>query len=119
MNQIEEMAIILSDGGCKKCDCDANGRFNCKLLYDAELLYKAGYRKYDDLIEKMTEEVDGWKKHFESLYETAKETIKTKIVTETVSEIEQAIMAHGTKYALKRLEEIRKKYEVQEYEQTD
>ena len=46
--QIEEMAIVLSEGGCKKCDCDTNGRFNCKLLYDAELLYNAGYRKQSE-----------------------------------------------------------------------
>ena len=43
--QIEEIAIVLSDGDCKKCDCDANGKFNCILLYLAELLYNAGYRK--------------------------------------------------------------------------
>ena len=43
--QIEEMAIVLSEGDCKECNCDANGRFNCMLLYDAELLYNAGYRK--------------------------------------------------------------------------
>ena len=48
--QIEEMAVVLSDGGCRKCDCDANGRFNCKLLYDAELLYNAGYRKQSEWI---------------------------------------------------------------------
>lgn len=43
--QIEELAIALSYGACKRCDCDAMGRFNCKLLYDAELLYNAGCRK--------------------------------------------------------------------------
>lgn len=39
-----------------------------------------------------------------------------EIATEILSEIEQAIMAHGTKYAMKRLEEIKKKYGVTEDE---
>ena len=45
--QIEEMAIVLSEGVCTECNCDANGRFNCMRLYDAELLYNAGYRKQE------------------------------------------------------------------------
>lgn len=56
--QVEEMAIVLSDGGCRKCDCDANGRFNCKLLYDAELLYNAGYRKASDVAREIFEEIE-------------------------------------------------------------
>ena len=43
--QIEEMAVILTDGGCTKCNCDKNGKFNCLPMYNAELLYNAGYRK--------------------------------------------------------------------------
>lgn len=39
-----------------------------------------------------------------------------KVASEIISDIEQAIMAHGTKYALKRLEEIKKKYGVTEDE---
>ena len=35
-----------------------------------------------------------------------------EVASEIISEIEQAIMAHGTNYALKRLEEIKKKYGV-------
>lgn len=34
------------------------------------------------------------------------------VATEIISEIEQAIMAHGTKYAMKRLAELKKKYGV-------
>ena len=113
--QIEEMAIILSDGGCKKCDCDANGRFNCKLLYDAELLYKAGYRKFSGILDKMEE----WHEYYEELYQTAEKILKTELVTEIISDIEQAIMAHGTNYTLKRLEEIKKKYGVEKDEKAD
>ena len=43
--QIEEMAVILTDGGCTKCNCDENGKFNCLPMYNAELLYNKGYRK--------------------------------------------------------------------------
>ena len=39
-----------------------------------------------------------------------------KVASEIISDIEQAIMAHGTKYASKRLEEIKKKYGVTEDE---
>lgn len=46
--QIEEMAIILTDGGCTECNCDANGKFNCLALYEAERLYNAGYRKQSE-----------------------------------------------------------------------
>lgn len=46
IEQIEEMAVELSEGGCANCsECSYEDRFNCKLLYDAELLYKAGYRR--------------------------------------------------------------------------
>lgn len=37
---------------------------------------------------------------------------ESEVATEIISDIEQAIFAHGTKYALKRLEEIKKKYGV-------
>ena len=43
--QIEEMAVILTDGGCTKCNCDENGKFNCLPMYSAVLLYNSGYRK--------------------------------------------------------------------------
>jgi rubrerythrin len=47
--QIEEMAVILTDGGCADCtECSYNDRFNCKPMYDAELLYEAGYRKQSE-----------------------------------------------------------------------
>lgn len=34
------------------------------------------------------------------------------VAREIFAEIEEAIFAHGTKYAMKRLEELKKKYEV-------
>ena len=56
--QIEEMAVILTDGSCKECNCDDNGRFNCLALYEAELLYKAGYRKKSEVVKEIFEEID-------------------------------------------------------------
>lgn len=47
--EIEEMAVVLTDGGCKTCvGCTHNNRFQCKPIYDAELLYNAGYRKQSE-----------------------------------------------------------------------
>lgn len=47
--QIEEMAVVLTAGGCKTCvGCTHNNRFQCKPIYDAELLYNAGYRKQSE-----------------------------------------------------------------------
>lgn len=37
---------------------------------------------------------------------------QNEVASEIISEIEQVIMAHGTNYALKRLEEIKKKFGV-------
>lgn len=46
MNEIEEMALVLSEGGCgKKCDCIEGDKFNCHLLYSASVLYNADYRR--------------------------------------------------------------------------
>ena len=39
---------------------------------------------------------------------------QNEVATEIISEIEQAIFAHGTNYAMKRIAELKKKYEVQE-----
>ena len=36
----------------------------------------------------------------------------SEVAREIFADIEQAIFAHGTKYAMKRLEELKKKYEV-------
>ena len=46
--QIEEMAVILTDGGCTKCNCDENGKFNCLPMHSAVLLYNSGYRKQSE-----------------------------------------------------------------------
>ena len=107
--QIEEMAHIIcerdADGDIctldsEKCDC------KCTSGSIAELLYERGYRKFSDILNKMEE----WHEYYEELYQTAKATIREEVVTEIISDIEQAIMAHGTNYALKRLEEIKKGY---------
>ena len=56
--QIEEIAVILTDGGCTKCNCDENGKFNCLPMYNAELLYNAGYRKQSEVTKEIFEEID-------------------------------------------------------------
>ena len=56
--QIEEIAVILTDGGCTKCNCDENGKFNCLPMYNAELLYNAGYRKQSEVAKEIFEEID-------------------------------------------------------------
>ena len=56
--QIEEMAVILTDGGCTKCNCDENGKFNCLPMYNAGLLYNAGYRKQSEIVKEIFEEIE-------------------------------------------------------------
>lgn len=56
--QIEEMAVILTDGGCTKCNCDENGKFNCLPMYNAELLYNAGYRKTSDIAREIFDDIE-------------------------------------------------------------
>ena len=64
--QIEELAVVLTDGGCKTCNgCSYNDKFNCKPIYDAELLYNAGYRKQewisvDERLPELTGDVRTW-----------------------------------------------------------
>ena len=55
--QIEEMAVILTDGGCTKCNCDENGKFNCLPMYNAELLYNAGYRKQSEVVDEFVKQL--------------------------------------------------------------
>jgi hypothetical protein len=55
---IGEMAVILTDGGCKECNCDDNGRFNCLAFYEAECLYNAGYRKQSEVAREIFEEIE-------------------------------------------------------------
>ena len=55
--QIEEMAVILTDGGCTKCNCDENGKFNCLPMYNAGLLYNAGYSKQSEIAKEIFEEI--------------------------------------------------------------
>ena len=56
--QIEKMAVILTDGGCTKCNCDENRKFDCLPMYNAELLYNAGYRKQSEVVKEIFEEID-------------------------------------------------------------
>lgn len=56
--QIEEMAVILTDGGCTKCNCDENGKFNCLPMYNAELIYNAGYRKTSEVAREIFDEIE-------------------------------------------------------------
>ena len=77
--QIEELTETLCEIECKGMKCDTCDRYGCEYRMLAEALYEAGYRRQ---------------------YEVA---------TEIISDIEQAIFAHGTKYALKRLAELKKK----------
>ena len=84
--QIEEMAKYC----CYACEFENNGECDlahpigeCTLATATAMeIYKAGYRKKDE------------------------------VAREIFADIEQAIFAHGTKYAMKRLEELKKKYEV-------
>lgn len=84
--QIDEMAFDL----CMIDTCKHLSKEECAdttcAHCEAEALYNAGYRRQEE------------------------------VATEIISEIEQAVMAHGTKYASKRLDEIKKKYGVTEDE---
>lgn len=49
--QIEKMALVLSECSCgKECDCIEGDKFNCHLLYNATVLYNAGYRKQSEVV---------------------------------------------------------------------
>ena len=87
--QIEDMARIINLPCREILNRLPTDDIDCPFLYvckecSVRNLYKAGYRKQAD------------------------------VATEIISDIEQAIMAHGTKYAMKRLAELKKKYEVYE-----
>ena len=57
--QIEEMALALSEGGCgKECNCIQADKFNCHLLYNASVLYNAGYRKTSDIAREIFEKIE-------------------------------------------------------------
>ena len=82
--QIEEMAVILTDGGCTKCNCDENGKFNCLPMHSAELLYNAGYRKKSEIAKEIFEEI-------EKLVSTNKKTVGCATYEETIFYIEDFI----------------------------
>lgn len=89
-NQIEEMIAVLRP--CRNVPLEeCRAKVHCKHC-TAEQLYNAGYRKQEDLIAKMEEEVDGWKRHYESLYETAKATIRTEVARAILEELKPEIM---------------------------
>ena len=90
-------------------------RGTCNDLARQILAY--GYHRYNYLVERMTEGVDGWKKHYESLYETAKATIREEVAREIFAEIEKFTKTCPSKlYTLRGLKdfiaELKKKYEV-------
>lgn len=79
-------------------------------------LYSLGYRKASEVEKELADWkaiAEQYQKQFEDCYEE-KEKIASEVVIEIFAEIEQAIFAHGTKYAMKRLAELKKKYEVTE-----
>ena len=92
--QIEEMAVILTDGGCTKCNCDENGKFNCLPMYNAELLYNAGYRKQSEVARELFDEI-------EKLVSANKKTVGCATYEETIFYIEDFI---------EDLAELKKKY---------
>jgi exonuclease VII large subunit len=46
---------------------------------------------FDEVIRASAQEVEGWKRHFESYYETTKETIRAEAITEFAERIVKAI----------------------------
>ncbi len=90
--RIEEMRDDISSAEkecrhyCKERRCHECFFFfagiDCENQFIAEKLHAKGYRK------------------------------QTEVAREIISEAEQAIFAHGTKYAIKRLEEIKKRFGV-------
>lgn len=89
--QIEEMAKIIQKGeldrnkgvlDCTEFTTDLVIQVGLQRLAGAKALYNEGYRRQDE------------------------------VAREFFDEIEQAIFAHGTKYAMKRLAELKEKYGV-------
>ena len=85
--EIEEIAVILTDGGCTKCNCDENGKFNCLPMYSAELLYNVGYRKQSEvameiigeILSSHTLDIDG----FFTMHESELTELKKKYTEES------------------------------------
>lgn len=85
--EIAEMALALSEGGCgKECNCTQNDKFNCHLLYNATVLYNAGYRKASEVAREIigeillnhTPDIDG----FFTIHESELAKIKNKYTEE-------------------------------------
>ena len=73
--------FLKNHGSCERCNTELDiDNEPCYWECIANAIIKYGYRRQDEVASKI------------------------------ISEIEQAIMAHGTNYALKRLEEIKKGY---------
>lgn len=119
INEIEEMAksISASDILCHTC-----GESTYTYCADAiaKLLVDKGYRRaseveketFDRLVDAMAKEVEGWKKHFESLYETAKATLRAEVAKEIFAEL-KTVMIDEWRYPI--IAELKKKYtEVQD-----
>lgn len=57
--QIEEMAIILTEGSCSDCSkCDFRDKFNCHPIHEADILYNAGYRRQDEVAKEIFAEIE-------------------------------------------------------------
>lgn len=48
----------------KECDCIEGDKFNCHLLYNATVLYNAGYRKQSDVAMEIFDEIKAMPKKF-------------------------------------------------------
>lgn len=87
IKEVEKLCQFFKDGNCTICEeLLVDCHSNCPMHEFAKRILEAGYSKASD------------------------------VAAEVFAEIEQAIFAHGTKYAMKRLEELKKKYEVTEDE---
>lgn len=101
-----EQKLFELENRLKECENGYEGTLyleRCK-LHDAE-------ERFKKLTDACAKEVDGWKKHFESLFETAKETVRADTVREMqgiiqgIIEFDIALTEDETTYLLKRLDE--------------
>ena len=85
--EITDMALAIRE---------ATGRNIYVCEEEAKALIKMGYRKaseveketYDRMVDTLWKEVEGWKKNFESLYETAKATLRAEVASEIFAGLE-------------------------------
>ena len=110
--QIDEMKNCLCDVLDFDYD-DERGVTKVDAKTTAERLYNAGYRRFDYLTDAISEEIFAWKKHYESLFETAKATIREEVAREIFKEIDKMLDPYGNYLKIIRLKEyieLKKKY---------